>query len=439
MWRAAGQLTDFPDKFAVPMLLCSGWFDHYPSDVIRAFTDMQAMSNAGVRTAHKLIMGPWSHSALGDPEQGELLFPEAAGVPLEAGRRFLDYYLLGAKNRWPLEPAVRSFVMGDNTWRSGATWPVAPLAEKTLYLRRGGLLLTTPEPPTMPPLDFPPDTIAADPRNPSPTVGGSRFDPFDKTTTVGPYDQRALVESRNDVLVYSTPEMTSPELLIDARAELMVSSDALDTDFSLRLCDVYPDGRSMLLTQGIRRLRFRDGYDKESAYTPGGIVPITIELSPTPVVFETGHKLRIIISSANSPMFDVNLNNGGAMYAAGDTVTARNLVHHTASDLSRLVYRTEAVTAAGHTPQPASLHMKLWPNPIPGSGWLSLEAVPPATIHVDVFDMLGRCVQSLPAIDIDAGQSTVPVNLSALPAGLYLFRARSAHGTASVAGRVVKQ
>ncbi len=423
-WKMVENLADFPGEFAVPMFLVSGWYDHFPADVIRAFTDIQSRSDKAVRAAHKLMMGPWSHGALGEREQGVLEFPGAEGMPVQAGRRFLDYHLLGAKNGWPLEPTVRWFSMGDNLWHEDPTWPPAGLETHTLYLRRGHELLPQPEPPIMPPGDIPPDTIVADPRNPSPTVGGSRFDPFSPGIPIGPQDMRVDVESRGDVLLYSTPVFTRPEALIQAHLSVYVSSTARDADVSVRLCDVHPDGRSIILTQGIRRMRFHDSYEKETLVPPGTVVPLDIDLPPTPVMFAPGHRLRIILSGANAPMFDVNLQNGGPMVVEGDTVTAVNLIHHTASQPSRLEYTSTTVTPVDAVAAPAGLSVQVYPNPCRTQATVVIASNAPERIRVIMFDALGRVVRG-PAIATQPGDTALSIDTGGLAPGLYHLRCDS--------------
>lgn len=132
----------------------------------------------------------------------------------------------------------------------------------------------------------------------------------------------------------------------DIQVRLYVSSDRLDTDIAVRLCDVYPDGRSMLVTDGIRRLRFRDSYTREELLEPGKIYAVTIDLPATALTFLKGHQVRISITSSNYPRFSVNPNNGGTLYTAGELLIAKNTIYHDAVHLSAVIFMPGRSTAS---------------------------------------------------------------------------------------------
>jgi putative CocE/NonD family hydrolase len=188
---------------------------------------------------------------------------------------------------------------------------------------------------TAPKKEGAPATFRYDPANPVPTIGGHVLDPALKG---GPQDQRDKVESRDDVLVYSTAPLASNlPIAGKVKVELQVSSDRLDTDFTAIVADVYPDGRSMLVTEGIRRMRFRNTTAREELMKPGEVYPITIELTNTAITFLKGHRVRVIISSSNHPKYALNLNDGGPMYKKGKGLMAANSVYADARHLSALV------------------------------------------------------------------------------------------------------
>src|SRR5207249_2884087 len=165
-------------------------------------------------------------------------------------------------------------------------------------------------------------------------AGGHLLDP---ALPVGPHDQRTKVESRSDVLVFSTPALaTDLPVTGKIRVKLYVSSDRPDTDFTATLTDVYPDGRSMLVTEGIQRMRFRNGASKEEFMKPGEIYPVTIRLTNTAITFRKGHKVRVLISSSNYPKYALNRNEGGPMYGKEGGVVANNSVYFDASHPSAL-------------------------------------------------------------------------------------------------------
>jgi putative CocE/NonD family hydrolase len=166
-------------------------------------------------------------------------------------------------------------------------------------------------------------------------VGGHVLDPALKG---GPQDQREKVESRDDVLVYTTPVLTS-DLPVTGKIklELTVSSDRLDTDFTAIVTDVYPDGRSILVTEGIRRMRFRNTTSREEMMNPGQPYAITIDLTNTAITFLKGHRVRVIISSSNHPKYALNLNDGGPMYRKGNALVAINTVYADSRHPSALI------------------------------------------------------------------------------------------------------
>ena len=108
-----------------------------------------------------------------------------------------------------------------------------------------------------------------------------------------------------------------------------MSSDAKDTDFTVKVIDVYPDGRAYNLDETIQRMRYRDGYDKPLVWMePGKVYKVTLQPLTTSNYFAPGHRLRIEVSSSNFPRFDRNLNTGGNNYDEAKGVVAHNVVHH---------------------------------------------------------------------------------------------------------------
>mgnify|MGYP001007050072 FL=1 len=202
VWERLADSSDYPEEFNVPMLLISGWFDHYPSDVIRAFHDIRQRSDVKFRNSHKLIFGPWTHGAVGDKKQGDLEFPEAEDISTEAVMRFFGYFLLGNKNNWEAEPVIRYFMMGDNKWETCEDWYSLKKDNISLYLHPQGKLEFEPVPVTIKEVE--PDTIVFNPKDPSPSVGGSGFNPFDANVISGPVDIRQPVESRSDYTAFET-------------------------------------------------------------------------------------------------------------------------------------------------------------------------------------------------------------------------------------------
>ena len=215
--------------------------------------------------------------------------------------------------------------MGANQWRDEDDWPLAR-ARNTKYflhstgqansLRGTGTLSTTP------PGAEAVESVHLDPKDPTPTVGGPLC--CDRThLKPGPRDQRP-VEARDDVLVYSTPPLTADmEVTGPVTLDLYAKSSAVDTDFTAKLVDVWPNGFAQNLTEGILRARYRASQEKPEFMTPGQVYRFTIEAWSTSNVFRKGHVLRLEVSSSNFPRFDRNLNTGedngsASRYVAGD-------------------------------------------------------------------------------------------------------------------------
>ena len=183
------------------------------------------------------------------------------------------------------------------------------------------------------------DSYAYDPTNPVPTVGGNNMiEPLGD----GPYDQTSI-EGRSDVWTYTTESLSSSlEVTGTIRASIWIQTDVSDTDVSVRVTDVYPDGRSMLITEGILRTRFRSGsFTSETLMTPNTPYQIDVDLWPTSIVFNAGHRIRIAVTSSNSPRFAPNPNTGAAFQLNDTTTQVANVrILHEAAHPSAVVFPT---------------------------------------------------------------------------------------------------
>lgn len=424
VWRVVENNSNYPDEIAVPMLLISGWFDHFPDDVLRAFYDLREKSATSVRAQHKLLMGPWLHTEVGKAEQGQLTFPNSVGAPDSMALRFFDYYLRNIPNGYERDPVMRYYQMGTNDWRVTNDWFALNSATTPLYLQAGGLLSLI-----KPAGSMAPDSFRYDPRRPSPAVGGSRFNPFDPTTPVGPQDLRQSVESRSDVLIYSTPVLDKSWVINGAiKVDLFVASNRRDTDFAVRLCEVYPDGRSMILTQGIRRMRFRNSYTNEELLTPGQVYQVTVELQNLALTVLPGHRLRIDITSSNYPHFDINLNNGGTLYVAGDTLIATNYVYHDAVRSSRVLLPMAAATSLRESTSASPANFQLeqnFPNPFNPATAIRFTLPQQEYVTLKIFDASGREVQTLISGNLAAGTHRIEFEAKNLASGIYFYRVQT--------------
>jgi putative CocE/NonD family hydrolase len=221
--------------------------------------------------------------------------------------------------------------MGINKWQSSDTWPPQGAQPMSFFLASSGKANTLMGDGILSgaaPTSDNQDSFIYDPMNPVQSHGGNVCC-TGTAVTGGAFDQRTI-EARADVLVYSTePLDQGVEVSGPIEVTLYVSSDARDTDFTVKLIDVYPDGRAYNLDETIQRLRYRNGYDKPEVWMESGkVYKVTLQPMTTSNYFEAGHRIRLEVSSSNFPRFDRNMNTGGKNYDESKGVVAHNAVHH---------------------------------------------------------------------------------------------------------------
>lgn len=288
----------------VPAIHIGGWYDCFAQGTIDGFIGYQYHGGDNARGRSKLIMGPWTHG--GGVQQGELVYPDNANDNFSLLMFFdmIEEYTMDGPEEFDQWPSVIFYVMGDvdntsslgNQWVVADEWPI-PSDEVPLYLHSTQRLSTTVEQTSSQ------MTYRYDPTDPVPTVGGQNLN-----LPRGPYDQR-IIEDRDDVLVFTTDVLTESAWITgNIIARLFVSSDCPDTDFTVKLSDVYPDGRSMLITDGILRMRNREGPDHWEFMEPDTVYEVEVDLWSTSYLFEKGHRIRVVVSSSNAPRFRPNPN-----------------------------------------------------------------------------------------------------------------------------------
>jgi putative CocE/NonD family hydrolase len=342
-WLASSPQAGY-EQISVPALNVSGWYDIFLWSTFQNYMGMkQRGGTEEARRNQRLIIGPWTHGNFGGsfPEREFGWGGSAAAIDLPGIHlRWFDRWLKDVDNGIDQEPPVMIFVMGVDEWRNEADWPLPDTQYRPYYLHSGGrvsVLYGDGVLSSEPPGDEPPDLYLYNPLRPVPTVGGQVILPGGNA--MGPRDQRE-VELRDDVLVYSTPvldqavEVTGPIELC-----LFVASSAPDTDFTGKLVDVYPDGRAIILTEGILRVRYRNSFTEPELLEPGTVYELWLNLWATANVFLPGHRIRLEVSSCNFPRFDRNSNTGGEI--ASETVDqyqpAINGIFHDTAHPSRLV------------------------------------------------------------------------------------------------------
>ncbi|MCX8108575.1 MAG: CocE/NonD family hydrolase, partial [Verrucomicrobiae bacterium] len=266
-----------------PAIHIGGWFDIFAQGTIDAFLGYQHRGGPMARGRQRLLMGPWTHAVFTD-KAGDLTFPNAKKPPGISHDvwKWMDYHLQNNKNGVDQEPTVTYYVMGDvtdpkapgNAWRTAPQWPPKNTTVTSFYFDTRTGSLTTKRPDRLKSISY-----VYDPHNPVPTVGGPQL-----TIPAGPKDQ-SLIEYRSDVVVFSSTPLTRPlEVTGRVRCFLWASSDAPDTDWFVRLCDVYPDGRSFNICEGQLRARHRVGFDREDFLEKDRPFRFDIDLWSTSIV-----------------------------------------------------------------------------------------------------------------------------------------------------------
>lgn len=364
-WKQ-NSIIDYPSKYKdMPVYLVGGWYDSWASNTTANFVTLTKQLKSPVY----MIMGPWIHGMQHESSHGQVTFGTDAAIADQFAWRkeWMDRWLKGEENTVgksaPFASKVRIFVMGTGDgkkvdkdklnhggyWRDEQEWPLARTKYTKYYLHpQGGLKTSAPESPAGS------TSFVFDPKNPVPNVGGNISSGGD-LMVMGAWDQRGgphiwnftqpiPLSSRNDILVFqSEPLAEDVEVTGEISVKLWISSSAVDTDFTAKLVDVYPQsadypsGFDLIMGDGILRTRFRDSIKEEKLMKPGTVYPITIKLYPTSNVFKKGHRIRVDVSSSNFPRFDINPNTGEALNDNRRTVVATNTVHHDDEHPSHIV------------------------------------------------------------------------------------------------------
>jgi len=344
---AEGYYAQFSDAAMVHL---SGWYDAYS----RTATDNYAALSKRKHGPVRLIMGPWTHGARSTPHSGDVDFGSASTLDAEGGDifaqrlRWFDRYIKGIGSGG--DSPVRLFIMGGGSgrktadgrldhggrWRSETDWPI-PRTRLTPYYLSAAQKLSTERPAA----DSASLTYNFDPDHPVPTLGGT-VTSGEPLMRPGGFDQRQ--DARPDVLIFETePLAEDTEVTGAIEANLWISSDAVDTDFTIKLIDQYPpsadypQGYALNVTDGILRCRYRQSWSDPSLMQPGEVYPIKVTAFPTSNLFKRGHRIRLDISSSNFPHFDVNPNTGAPEGTGLERRVARNTVYMDAQRASHVV------------------------------------------------------------------------------------------------------
>lgn len=327
--------SEVADRVIVPAIHVGGWYDTFLQGTLAAFMARQEQGGEGAKGKQKLVIGPWTHFWPMSKKFGDFEVPHAGYTPPFdiSAKRWFDYYLKGIANEVDDLPNIIYYVMGPfdgspssgNVWRTSSTWPV-PATQTTFYLTPQKQLKTTLAPKGK--LSY-----AYDPRSPIPTLGGRNL-----FLDSGPMDQKPI-ENRKDILVFTSDKLDADvEVTGPLSATLFFHSDQRDTDIVVRLCDVYPDGRSVLISEGGCRMGVICYNDRtKSNFKAHEPREVQIDLWATSFVFAKDHAIRVSVSSSNYPRYEKNLNIGLMKTHTGKYQIAKNTLYMGPNYPSRVI------------------------------------------------------------------------------------------------------
>jgi|UniRef100_UPI0037852AC9 predicted acyl esterase len=325
------------DKMNYPCFTIGSWFDFMCQGSVASFIGRNEKGGPNSRSQQQLIIGPWLHGGYPKSNKiGELVFPENAFFDVYAHMtKWFNHYLKGEDNGIEKDEPVKYYVMGacgeagapGNIWREAKDFPPASTAADW-FLQPDGKL--APKKPSVPSSST---SYASDPAHPMilNTVGFP-----------GARDARAF-EEQAEVRTWTSDVLMEPlEVTGRIKAEVFVSSTAKDTDFVLRVTDVYPDGRSILLVDYPLRARYHEGFDHQKLLVPGQVTKLAWDIGWVSIIFNKGHQVRITIASTGAPYFEPNTQTGSPIthFVTEPGIAAINTIWHDAKHASRVILPT---------------------------------------------------------------------------------------------------
>ena len=345
-WYDGGLYHDDED-FGVPAFWFNSWFDVSQGPNLALYNHVRNnASDEAVRDGQYMMVAPTLHCGyFRTPEHGDLIAGDlnvgnAYRDYYDSIFSFLDYYTKDEDNDFHENtPRAQFYTMGRNEWASANSWPPEDAEMMSMYLASDGGANSVFGDGTLSAAvatGAPSDSFTYDPMNPVPSLGGGVC--CNRGASLGgSFDQRGI-EARADVLVYtSEPLEAATDVTGFIRAKLYVSSSAMDTDFTVKLVDVHPDGTAYNVDDTIFRARFREGYDKEVFMEEGGVYELNPTAMSTSYEFQAGHRIRVEVASSKFPQYMRNLNTGGNNYDETEGVTARNTIYHSAEYPSQIM------------------------------------------------------------------------------------------------------
>ncbi len=331
-------------EIGVPSFWFASWYDVSITPNLKLFNHVRNNSkDATIRDNQYLVIAPTLHCAYTRATENTIVGERNVGDARlnysEQIYAWFDLWLKGEQNDFKAKtPRVQYYTMGINKWQSSDTWPPETAKMKTFYLNSGGNAnsffgdgkLTSKKP-----SKNNPDGFTYNPMQPVPSYGGNVCC-TGNAVKGGAFDQQQM-ETRNDILVY-TSDILKEGIEVSGFIEsiIYVSSDVKDTDFTIKIIDVYPDGKAYNLDETIQRVRYREGYDKEVFMEKGKVYKVNLTPMSTSNYFKKGHRIRIEISSSNFPRFARNLNTGGNNFDETEGIIAHNKIHHSSNYPSQI-------------------------------------------------------------------------------------------------------
>ena len=321
------------DRVSVPNLFFDTWYDYGARESLMMAEQFRQTSRTHKGQQNQyVVIGPGTHCNFPQKESEKSVGDRPLdNVAYGYEQLQIDWYnkwLKNEENGVTQRSFLTYYVMGEDRWRISDQWPLKNTEYTRWYVDHsaganslGGDGTLTLEKP----LEHKRDTFVYDPDDPVPSLGGHTCCTGSEREAGG-YDQTEI-ENRKDVLVYTSPTLKKGiEVTGLLKANLFVVSSAKDTDFTVKLVDVYPDGKAFNVQEGVVRMRYHESLEKESLITPGEIYEVEVDLNATSNYFAEGHKIRVEISSSNFPRIERNLNTGESNYLGTTFIKATNRV-----------------------------------------------------------------------------------------------------------------
>ncbi len=367
----------------IPFYHVAGWYDTFCEGNIDAFVGLQRNNN------QKLIIGPWTHGGWRERKQGDLFYPEnSLWDDIPPAVQWFAHYLKGEDNGIDRESPVHCYIMGDctnpqapgNEWFDFDSWPPENITYDTLFLHPDQTLKP-----------YPPSTDTGityyhDPGGPLLNNGGRNL-----IIPAGPKNQ-FFQDIAKQGKIWTSDVLAQPLIIAGrVRARIYLSSDCVDTDVMVRLCDLYPDNKSYLVMDGALMARFREGTDHEVFMSPGEVYGMDVDLGNIGIAFAEGHRIRVGVSSALFPRYEANPNTGEPFRKNTHTQVAHNTIHMGEGYPSCIIL--PVLKGLSIEEVVSKERFSIFPNPF--HSYCSIQA--PKGARVEVFDIKGCRVAELPS------------------------------------------